>query len=145
MKKTTEDEQRYRKRRKICSFLSLGLFVAVMLLLTLLFVKVLAPYLHSTEELHRFLEAYGNKGRFILLGLQCLQVIVAFIPGEIIELGAGYAYGAIEGTVLCLAGVAVSSSVIFLLTKKLGMPMVELFISREKIDQLRFINKSSSV
>lgn len=145
MKKTTEDEQRYRKRRKICSLLSLGLFVAVMLLLTLLFVKVLAPYLHSTEELHRFLEAYGNKGRFILLGLQCLQVIVAFIPGEIIELGAGYAYGAIEGTVLCLAGVAVSSSVIFLLTKKLGMPMVELFISREKIDQLRFINSEKKL
>ena len=52
----------------------------------------------------------------------------------------GYAFGAIEGTLLCLAGVALASVPIFLLVKSVGVKAVELFISRDKIDSLRFIN-----
>ena len=74
------------------------------------------------------------------MGLQCLQVVVALIPGEVVELGAGYAYGALEGTFICLIGVAISSSLIFLLVKKVGVSLVETLISREKLLQLRFIN-----
>lgn len=136
----TSDEARYLRRRKWFSAISLLLFAVVLVLLTLLFTRVLAPYLGSTEELRAFLDGYGWTGRFILFGLQCLQVVIALIPGEVVELGAGYAYGVLEGTLICLAGVALSSSLIFLLVKKIGMPMVELFIPREKINQLRFIN-----
>ena len=69
-----------------------------------------------------------------------LQVVVAVIPGEVIEIGAGYAFGAWEGTLLVLLGAAIGSALIFLLTKKLGIKMVEAFIPREKINELRFIN-----
>lgn len=146
MKKPSDsDEDLYRRRRKTVSLCSFLLFVVILCLLTLFFTKRLAPYMGSSEELHAFLAAYGWKGRFILFGLQFLQVVVALIPGEVVELGAGYAYGALEGTLICLAGVAVSSSVIFLLTKKLGTPMVEAFIPREKIRQLRFINSEKKL
>lgn len=138
----TSDEARYLRRRKWFSAVSLLLFAVVLVLLTLWFTRVLAPYLGSTEELRAFLDGYGWTGRFILFGLQCIQVVIALIPGEVVELGAGYAYGAIEGTLVCLAGVALSSSLIFMLVKKIGMPMVEMFIPREKINQLRFINNT---
>ena len=145
MKQKTTESDAYTKRRKWASIVSLVLFAAVITLLTVFFTRVLAPYLGSAEELHNFLEEFGWKGYFILFGLQCLQIIVAFIPGEIIELGAGYAYGAIQGALICMVGVAVSSSVIFLLTKKIGTPMVETFISRGKIDQLKFINSETKL
>lgn len=145
MKSPETENVRYTKKRKLFSLISLILFVIVILLLTLLFTKVLAPYMSSSEELHTFLDSFGWKGYFILFGLQCLQIIVAFIPGEIIELGAGYAYGAIGGMLICLLGVAVSSSAIFLLTKKIGTPLVETFISREKIHELRFINSEKKL
>lgn len=131
---------RYQRRRKWFGAISLILFAVILVLLTLFFSKILAPYLRSTEELRAFLDSYGWKGYLILMGLQCLQVVVALIPGEVVELGAGYAYGAIEGTLICLAGVAISSALIFLLVKKVGVSLVEIFISREKIQQLRFIN-----
>lgn len=143
MGRKTTDSETYKKRRKWLSIASLILFAAVIVLLTILFTRVLAPYLGSAEELHTFLEEFGWRGYFILFGLQCLQIIVAFIPGEIIELGAGYAYGAIQGALICMAGVAFSSSIMFLLTKNIGTPLVETFISREKIDQLKFINSES--
>ncbi len=139
------DEAQYMKRRRIFGAVSLALFALVLVLLTYLFVNVFAPYLKSAEEFQAFLEAYGWRGRLILFALQCAQVVVALIPGEVIELVAGYAYGAIEGTLLCMAGVALSSSLIFLLTKKFGTPLVELFISREKINELRFINSEKKL
>ncbi len=139
------DDAQYQKRRKIIGAVSLLLFIVIIVLLSLLFIKVFAPYLQSSEQFQAFLENYGWRGRLILFGLQCVQIIVALIPGEVIELGAGYAYGAVEGTVICMAGIALSSSLIFLLTKKLGTPLVELFISREKINQLRFINSEKKL
>ncbi len=139
------DKIQYLKRRRIIGAVSILLFIAVIMLLTYLFINVFSPYLQSAEEFQSFLETYGWRGRLILFGLQCVQVIVALIPGEIVELGAGYAYGAFEDTVICLAGVAVSSSLIFLLVKKIGTPLVELFISREKISELRFINNEKKL
>lgn len=140
MKAQNNNQAQYVVRRKWLSAVSLVTFVVILVLLTLLFTKVLSPYLTSADRLREFLNTYGWKGRFILLGLQCLQVVVAFIPGEIIELGAGYAYGAFQGLLICLVGVALSSSIIFLLVKKIGTPMVEMFISREKMNQLAFLN-----
>lgn len=130
----------YQRRRKWFGAISLILFAVILVLLTLFFTKILSPYLRSTEELRAFLDSYGWKGHLILMGLQCLQVVVALIPGEVVELGAGYAYGALEGTLICITGVAISSALIFLLVKKVGVSLVEMFISREKLRQLRFIN-----
>ena len=140
-----DTERRYQRRRKWFGALTLFVFAVILLLLTLFFTRILAPYLNSTEELRAFLDGYGWKGYLILMGLQCLQVVIALIPGEVVELGAGYAYGAIRGTLLCLTGVALSSSLIFLLVKKVGISLVELFIPREKIQQLRFINSETKL
>lgn len=140
-----KNDAQYQKRRKIFAAISIVAFAAVIVLLSWLFIKVFSPYMKSSEEFRVFLEAYGWRGRLILLGLQCVQVVIALIPGEVIELGAGYAYGALEGTIICMAGVALSSSLIFWLTKRFGTPLVELFISREKINELRFINSEKKL
>ncbi len=135
----------YQKRRKIFAAISILLFAGIIILLSLLFIKVFAPYMRSNEEFRAFLDAYGWKGRLVLFGLQCAQVVIALIPGEVIELGAGYAYGAVEGTLICMGGIAVSSALIFYLTRKFGTPLVELFISRKKINELRFINSEKKL
>ncbi len=142
--KNASDTQ-YQKRRKLLAIISIAAFILITAWLSFLFIKVFSPYMRSSKEFQAFLEAYGWRGRLILFGLQCIQVVLALIPGEVIELGAGYAYGAIEGSIICMAGVALSSALIFSLTRKFGAPLVELFISREKIHQLRFINSEKKL
>lgn len=142
--KTNHDEL-YRQKRRLFSLLSLILFIVIMGALTWLFIQVFAPYMSSAEDFHNFLQSFGWKGRLIVFALQVLQVVVALIPGEVIELGAGYAYGAVEGALICLIGVALSSAVVFTLTKKIGIRLVEVFISREKINELRFINSEEKL
>lgn len=133
-------DKQYINRRRLFSILSLSAFILVAGLLTWLFIAVFSPHMESTESFRAFLDSFGWQGRLILFALQCVQIVLALIPGEVIELGAGYAYGAVEGTIICLLGVALSSSAIFLLIKKVGVSLVETIISREKILEFRFIN-----
>lgn len=135
-----DTDRNYLRRRRIvsiCSFITLIAFFAVV---TILVGKPLVEFASHPEEFQKWIDQQGIWGRFTLVGMMVLQVVVAIIPGEVIEIGAGYAFGAWEGTLLVLIGAAIGSALIFLLTKKLGVKMVEAFISREKINELKFIN-----
>ena len=131
-------EQRYIRRRKWLS----GISVAVVVILAGLATWFIAGWLtsFSQDEFRDYIRSFGVLGWLVLLGLQFLQVFIALIPGELLETAAGYAFGPIAGTLICYAGVAIASSLVFMLTRKFGVKLVEVFISREKINQLRFIN-----
>ena len=45
----------------------------------------------------------------MLLGLQFLQVVVAFIPGEVVQVAAGMLYGPWLGSLIILFGCVISS------------------------------------
>lgn len=94
------------------------------------------------QAFRAWVEAHGFGGKLLFVGMVILQVIVAIIPGEPLEIGAGYAFGAVEGTLLCLIGIAIGSTLVFLLVRKFGVPLVEVFFSVEKIRSLRFLQDS---
>ena len=71
-----------------------------------------------------------------------IQVLIALIPGEPVELAAGYAFGFWEGTLLSMAGILLGSLVIFLLVRKFGVKLVEVFFSHKDIKQLNFLKNS---
>lgn len=94
---------------------------------------------NDPQHFKTWLEQFGWFGKVVLVIMMCLQVLVAFLPGEIIELGAGVAYGTFEGMVLCLIGAALGSYIILILVKKFEIKMVEYFMPKEKITQLSFL------
>ena len=137
-KSTKNDLQAYEKRRRWLSGISLAVVTALTLLATWFVCSWLSSF--SQEGFRDYIRSFGPLGWLVLLGLQILQVFVALIPGELLETGAGYAFGPVWGTVICYLGVAVASVLIFLLTRRFGVRLVEVFISREKINELRFLN-----
>ena len=130
------------KRRKIISGISLLSIVALFVIIAIVVGRPLQAFVSDSEHFRLWVRSQGFLGRLSLIGLMCLQVVIAIIPGEVIEIGAGYAFGAIEGMFLCLIGAAIASSIVFLLTKRFGIKLVEVFISREKINSLKFIKNS---
>ena len=94
------------------------------------------------QAFRAWVEAHGFGGKLLFVGMVILQVIVAIIPGEPLEIGAGYAFGAVEGTLLCLIGIAIGSTLVFLLVRKFGVPLVAVFFPVEKIRALRFLQDS---
>ena len=127
------------KTKRIIAILSLLVAVGVFYLVAHFAVFRFISSSNATG-FKEFIEGYGAIGVFVALGIQFLQVFVALIPGEFVEVGLGYAFGAVGGTLLCLLGVGLASSLIFLLVKRWGVRVVELFVSTEKINSLSLIN-----
>lgn len=128
----------YLRRRRWLAGISLAVVLVLAALVTLFVWRWLAAF--SEEGFRAYIRSFGAWGWAVMLGLQILQVFVALIPGELLESAAGYAFGPVGGTLLCYAGVAAGSAVIFWLTRRFGVKLVEVFISREKINELRFLN-----
>ena len=51
-----------------------------------------------------WVDSHGLWSQVAYVGMTLLQVLVAVIPGEPLEISGGYAFGAVQGTVLCMLG-----------------------------------------
>ena len=91
------------------------------------------------EAFRIWVDSFGVWSRLVFVGMVFLQVLVALIPGEPIELMAGYMFGAVEGTLLAMAGILLGSLVIFVLVRKLGVRMVQVFFTDRQIKRLAFL------
>ncbi len=133
------------KRRRITAVVSLCLGLAVLGWLFAVLYRRLMSIGSTPEDFKAFIDSFGWTGWLVALGIQILQVIMAPLPGEIMEIGIGYAFGAVEGTLLCLTGVTIASAVVFLLTKRFGIRLLQLFFSVESLNGLRFINSEKKL
>jgi len=128
----------YERRRKLLAGISIGVVVLLVLLLTWFLWRWLASF--SQEGLRDYILSFGAASWRVFLVLQFLQVLIALIPGELLESVAGFVFGPLWGTVLCYIGIALASALVFVMSRRFGVKLVEIFTSREKINQLRFLN-----
>ncbi len=128
----------YEHRRKVLAGISLTVVVLLVVFLTLFVSRWLSSF--TQEDFRDYIRSFGAAGWLVMLGLQILQVFIALIPGEIVESAAGFAFGPWLGTAICYLGIAFASTLILTLTRRYGIKLVEVFVSREKINELRFLN-----
>lgn len=121
------------RRGDIFKIVGLIIFVAILALLSWL----LWPYMHTLFEpggidtvINDVREA-GPWGFLILLALQFLQVVVAFIPGEATQMAAGMLYGPWLGSLIIFVGCLLSSAFVFAVVHKLGAPFVRDMVSEK--------------
>lgn len=125
--------------KKIAAAASIAVFVLLLVFLTVFVGGPLVKTLNDPSAFRVWVDERGFWGKVLFVGMVMLQVIVAFIPGEPFELAAGYAFGAVWGTVLVWIGLVLGSTVVFLFVRKIGVKAVEVFFPRERIDSLRFL------
>ena len=128
----------YERSRKWLAGISLAVVLLLMVLLTMFVSHWLRSF--SQEDFRDYVRSFGVLAPLVMLGLQILQVFIALIPGEIVESAAGFVLGPWLGTAVCYLGICLASTLIFTLTRRYGVKWVEVFVSREKINELRFLN-----
>lgn len=145
VKPQMSEQQRALRRRRIVSILSILLFVGVFAFIFFAVGRPLIQFVEDPEQFRAWLDGYGIWGRLIFLGMTLLQIIIGIIPGEPIEIGAGYAFGVWEGTLLCLLGIFIGSTLIYLFSHYLGIKAVEAFYPREKLEELSFLKNTQQL
>lgn len=132
------------KKEIFLSLLPLLIFAVVMLVLTLVFLPEIQRL--ATEEgraeFKEWVGEIGFVGWLLTLGIQILQVLVAFIPGEPVELMLGFVWGTWLGTLTCLIGVFISTLIIFLAVRRFGRPFVNRIVGEGELEKYRFLSDS---
>ena len=126
--------------RKAKASLFLGIVSAVFLVLTLLGIWFMREYLSDPEAVRARIGEHYVLGAIVLVILSAVQVVVALIPSELLEIAAGYVFGSWLGALLCLAGIVLGSCTTILLVRKFGSKFVYAFYPKDKIDALPIIN-----
>lgn len=125
--------------KKIAGIAAIGIFILFSGLVAWFIGKPMVQFVSEPDRFRAWVESKGALGQILFVGMMALQILVALIPGEPLEIGAGYAFGAVEGTILCVLGILIGSALVFGLVRKFGVRLVEVFFSKEKIQSLRFL------
>lgn len=111
--------------------LVLGVGLALFLWLTILLCRPIRMLVTDSQELARFIRSQGSLGKISFLGLEILQGFLP-IPLELTAAAGGYAFGRVQGFLLTVCSVVISSTVLFYFTKIYGRKLLDLFFSRER-------------
>ena len=130
------------KQKKLLSGGAIAVFLLLGAALAWFVGRPLIRFAREPEVFRAWVADHGLLGMAAYTGMVFLQVLVAIIPGEPLEIAGGYAFGAVWGTVLCLLGAFLGSAAVFAVVRKWGVPLVEVFFPQDKLDKLTFLKTS---
>lgn len=82
------------------------------------------------------LNSMGMGKFWVMLALQCAQILLVVLPGEPLEVLSGMCFGTFWGTVFILGTVFATTSLIFYMVRKYGKSYLEQFFKKEKIEKI---------
>ena len=102
----------------------------------------LLAWLADPRAVRAFVADNAVMSRLAMLGINIVQIFLAFLPGEPVELASGYAFGFWEGTALCLVASGFATSIIYWATRRWGWRLVGLFFDRNLLARFSWLNNA---
>ncbi len=109
------------------------LIMGVLLIIGIVFYFVNISFTNPLE-VRDYIQGFGAWGPFVVIGLIILEVVLAPIPGVIIAVGSGAAFGAFYGTLYSYIGNIAGTTIAFFLSRRFGRPLVKRFVKEDKLD-----------
>lgn len=101
--------------------------------LMLLFGRYTKGLISDVDRFAAWLRGLGTTGEAVMVLLVVAQVILAVVPGGPFQIAAGYVYGPVRGTVLCILGCTAGSMISFLLVRRYGRRVIALFFGEDQM------------
>ena len=130
-----------KRRRKIVTGISLFVLLCLTVLLTVLCWNFFAK--SDQADFRAYIEGFGAAAPLVFLGVQMLQIFLPLLPGEVMEIGAGVLFGAVKGTLLCLAGILVASAAVFWLVRRFGRSVLDLYFDVDKLYETKLFSSET--
>lgn len=139
-----EDPEIDVRRRALRRRVLIGLVTAASItaLLCWEYLPGLLAWLADARAVRAFVSDHAFVSRLAMLGINIVQVLLAFLPGEPVELASGYAFGFWEGTALCLVASGLATSAIYWATRRWGWKLVGLFFDRSLFDRFSWLKSA---
>ncbi len=144
-KKSFDEKCENGRKKRACAIIALLLFASALLLFTAL----LFPFYReisikeNLEKVKEYVEAAGALGWFFALVVQILQIVIAFLPGEPVELALGVLFGPLYGTLMCLLGIFIGTLAVFFISRRYGVRIATQVFGEKRVSKYRAILSGS--
>ena len=131
-----------KKKKKLIAGILMAVAVIIIALVCIFVGIPLIKLAGKPQEFREWVDSKGIWGPIIYVALVVFQILIAFIPGEPLEIVAGYVFGTFKGTVLCILAASIGSVIVILLVRRFGKALLEIYFDKEKIENLKFLQSS---
>ncbi|MBO5099002.1 MAG: TVP38/TMEM64 family protein [Clostridia bacterium] len=132
-----ENRGKFKKISFIC-------FLIAMLLLSLVCIPLVRGY-NNLSAIEGFIEDFGVLSVFALLFIQILQIIVALIPGEVVEFAAGALFGPVWGTLIGMLGILLGQWLIFTIVIRWGNSVLSAVLDKKFMKKFKFLHDEKKI
>lgn len=101
--------------------------------------------MNNPEELKDFINSFGYYGIIVFMLFQIFQVIIFFIPGEVMQVAGGWIYGTFGASILSIIGINIASIFVFLISKRFGRPFVEKVVAEKQLKNIEMALSSKKL
>ena len=125
-----------RQNKKYMKYLKWAVGIAILAIIVIPVVMNYDKWMHFLSDPNKIKElvlSYGHYSMLVFVFLQIVQIIVFFIPGEVVQFAGGYIFGPYLSFLLCIIGVVIGSAVTFSISRKFGKPFVEKIVSKDSL------------
>jgi len=132
-------------KQRIAAWLRLFLFTLFLGLTVLIYIKYgkqITVYITNMDMLEDFFNRLGRFGVPAFIALQIAQVIIAFLPGEIVQFASGYIFGIWLGTFVSVIGILIGTIIVFFISHSLGYPALKNYMQPERLEKWQELLKS---
>lgn len=112
------------------------LFVAGVTYITVKYASQITKLISSPEDIPKFAElikSYGSTSALVYIFFQMLQIVIAIIPGEPIQMAGGYIFGTLLGTLYQVIGMLIGTVFVFYISRLLGYELINSLVPQDKI------------
>ena len=133
---------RHKNNRFITDIVLLIAFIAVIIFLTIKYAPYITELARKPDEFRDVILSYGYFGVFVFIFIQVFQVVVAAIPGELIQIAGGFVYGAWLGTLYLSIGVVIGTLAAFYAARLFGYSLIKKIVAEDKLARFKDMMES---
>ena len=134
-----QEKRRILRRKRAVAIAGFAALCAGIVALWASYGPELLAFVADAPRFRAWVDEAGALSRIAFVMANMAQIAIAFLPGEPLELAAGYAFGALEGTLWCLVASALGTAAVMALVRTFGLRIVALFFPPEKIASMRWL------
>lgn len=118
------------------------LFIGLVVFVSFRFTPEIMRIIGNTDKFKDYILSFGARGILVFILLQIAHIIIVVIPGELVQIGGGYIFGTVMGSVYTLTGMFIGTVIVFFSTRLFGYSIIEIFLPRKSLDKFNFIINS---
>lgn len=115
------------------SYVAIGIILVVLISAAYFYFSRYFYIFHDPKKIKDIIMAYGSYSVVAFLVMQAVQVIIFFIPGEVIQIAGGYVFGIVYGSLYSLIGITAGSAIAYGVSWIFGKPLINKIVAEKHI------------